>query len=241
MQFRNVYEDARRAEAYAKLEFPGTYYLAYRDLPEILRRHATGTRALDFGCGTGRSARFLGKLGFDVIGVDISEEMLRQARARDAQGDYRLVGEGDIARLAPPPFDLVQAIFTFDNIAGEERKVALFGELRDALAPEGTLVSLVSSPEIYTHEWASFTTKRFPENAQAKSGDRVKIVMMDVEDARPVEDILWSDDAYQAVYERARLTVEATYRPLARESEPYGWVSETEIAPWVIYVLRRAP
>ena len=26
MDFSNVYEDAKRAEAYAKLEFPGTYY-----------------------------------------------------------------------------------------------------------------------------------------------------------------------------------------------------------------------
>jgi hypothetical protein len=36
MEFTNVYDDAERAEAYAKLEFPGTYYLAYRDLPEII-------------------------------------------------------------------------------------------------------------------------------------------------------------------------------------------------------------
>jgi hypothetical protein len=33
MDFRNVYEDSKRADAYAKMEFPGTYYLAYRDLP----------------------------------------------------------------------------------------------------------------------------------------------------------------------------------------------------------------
>ena len=37
MQFKNVYEDDIRADAYAGLEFPGTYYLAYRDLPEIIK------------------------------------------------------------------------------------------------------------------------------------------------------------------------------------------------------------
>ena len=36
MDFANVYEDTRRAAAYANLEFPGTYYLAYRDLPDII-------------------------------------------------------------------------------------------------------------------------------------------------------------------------------------------------------------
>ncbi len=42
----NCYEDARRAEAYARLEFPGTYYLAYRDLPQIIRRYVRERRTL---------------------------------------------------------------------------------------------------------------------------------------------------------------------------------------------------
>lgn len=44
MDFINVYEDTQRAEAYAKLEFPGTYYLAYRDLPEIIKEHVVGKK-----------------------------------------------------------------------------------------------------------------------------------------------------------------------------------------------------
>jgi SAM-dependent methyltransferase len=82
MGFSNSYEDAKRAEAYAKLEFPGTYYLAYRDLPEIIFEHVKGRKAIDFGCGTGRSTKFLQKLGFEV-GVDIAEDMLKKARQID--------------------------------------------------------------------------------------------------------------------------------------------------------------
>ena len=70
--------------------FANTYYLAYR-LPEILSAHLIALRALDFGCGTGRSTRMLRKLGFDVTGVDISEDMLRIAKVTDPSGDYRLV------------------------------------------------------------------------------------------------------------------------------------------------------
>ena len=33
--FGNVYEDEERARAYATLQFPGTYYLAFRDLPAL--------------------------------------------------------------------------------------------------------------------------------------------------------------------------------------------------------------
>ena len=45
MTLRNVYEDATRADAYSRLEFPGTYFLAFRDLPSLLERHVTGGRS----------------------------------------------------------------------------------------------------------------------------------------------------------------------------------------------------
>jgi hypothetical protein len=52
MDFANCYADANRTDAYAKLEFANTYYLVYRDLPAIILENVTGTKALDFGCGS---------------------------------------------------------------------------------------------------------------------------------------------------------------------------------------------
>jgi SAM-dependent methyltransferase len=235
----NCYEDANRASAYATLEFANTYYLAFRDLPEILSADVTGPRALDFGCGTGRSTRVLRKLGFDVTGVDISEDMLRVARTTDPAGEYRLVPGDDLNQFAASSFDLVLCAFPFDNVRGE-MKARIFRDLAKLLAPSGIIVNLVSSPEIYTHEWASFTTKNFPENAVARNGDVVRIVVTDHQDRRPVEDILWTDESYRAVYREAGLEAVQVFEPLAKGDEPYSWVSETKIAPWVIYVLRRA-
>jgi len=236
--FSNVYEDETRADAYSKLEFPGTYWLAYRDLPEIIAEHVQGETAVDFGCGTGRSTRFLRGLGFDVIGVDISENMLARARELDPQGKYVLVPDGDLSGLPAESHDLILSVFTFDNIPTWEKRVALFSSIRDLMKPSGRIVNLVSAPEIYVHEWASFSTKGFPENRVAKSGDNVRIVMLDVEDRRPVQDIFWTDEDYHEVYRRAGLAAVETYRPLAKDSEPFDWVSETELSPWAIYVLR---
>ncbi len=238
--FSNVYDDQARSEAYAKLEFPGTYYLAYRDLPAIIGEHVRGTRAIDFGCGAGRSTRFLRQLGFDVMGVDISQPMLARARERDPEGAYRLVSDGDLGGFAADSYDLVFSAFTFDNIPTFERKVALFQSLKRLLRRGGRIVNLVSSPDIYLNEWASFSTKDFPENRTARCGDKVLIVMLDVEDRRPVEDILWTDEGYRDVYESAGLTVIQAYRPIAIQGEAYTWVSETTTAAWVIYVLERA-
>ena len=235
--FANVYDDQARAEAYATLEFPGTYFLAYRDLPAIIAQHVHGKNALDFGCGAGRSTRFVRELGYDVVGVDISEAMLARARERDPGGDYCLIADGDVSSLPAGTYDLVLSVFTFDNIATQEKKVTLLSGLGRLLKSGGRIVSLVSSPDIYVNEWTSFSTKDFPENRTARCGDKVRIVMLDVEDARPVEDILWTDDGYRDVYDRAGLSVIATYRPLGKPDEAQSWVSETRIAPWVVYVL----
>src|ERR1022692_1496849 len=239
MDFINCYEDANRAGAYASLAFANTYFLAYRDLPAIISQHVTGPKALDFGCGTGRSTRFLRKLGFSVTGVDISEDMLRIARAVDPSGDYRAVPGDNLTVFAAETFDLIVSLFTFDNIPGAA-KIQIFSDLGKLLRPAGTIVSVVSSPEIYTHEWASFTTKDFPENASARSGDVVRIVVTDHQDRRPVEDILCTDESYREVYRVARLQAIQVLKPLASGDEPYSWVNETKIAPWVIYVLKRA-
>ena len=239
MRFFNSYEDARRAEAYAKLEFPGTYYLAYRDLPEIISEHVKGTKAIDFGCGTGRSTRFLQRLGFNTIGVDIAEDMLKKARELDPKGDYRLIEQGDLTQFEDNTYDLVLSAFTFDNMPTMEKKVKNFRELDRLLKSEGRIVNVVSSPEIYTHEWASFSTKDFFENRHAKSGDKVRIIQTDLDDKRPVEDVVWTDEYYQETFKRAGLELVRTYKPLAKENELYEWVNETKIAPWVIYVLKK--
>jgi SAM-dependent methyltransferase len=239
MEFSNSYEDPKRAEAYSKLEFPGTYYLAYRDLPTIIFEHVKGREAIDFGCGAGRSTRFLQKLGFSTIGVDIAEDMVKKAREIDPRGNYRLIKDGDLSQFEDNAYDLVLSVFTFDNIPTMEKKVKNFREIGRLLKAEGRIVNLVSSPEIYTHEWASFSTKDFPENKYAKSGDKVRIIQTDLEDKRPVEDVIWTDEFYQEVFKRAGLEPVKIYKPLAKENEPSKWVNETRIAPWVIYILRK--
>jgi len=239
LSFSNVYDDTKRAGAYATLEFPGTYYLAYRDLPAIIAKYVIGREALDFGCGAGRSTRFLKNLGFNASGIDISRSMVQLARNVDPSGTYRLVDDGDFTAFEPARFDLILSAFAFDNIPGVAKRGELLRGLRRLLKNGGLIILLGSTPDIYTHEWASFTTKDFPENRHAKSGDTVRIVMKDVEEERPVVDLVWSHQDYVNLFAAAELDLVAHYTPLGREDEPYEWLTETSIAPWVIYVLSK--
>lgn len=236
--FVNVYGDDTRALAYSGLAFPGTYYLAFRDIPGLLEQYVAGRVALDFGCGAGRSTRFLKEQGFEATGVDISASMLTHAQARDPDGRYQLVPDGDLSSLASGGFDLVFSAFTFDNVPGPEARVHLLGQLKRLLSPAGRIINLVSAPEIYRNEWASFSTRDFAENQTARGGDRVRIVMLDVEDRRPVEDVLWTESDYRELYGEVGLEVIHLHRPLGTDADPCAWVSEVHTSPWAIYVLR---
>jgi hypothetical protein len=113
-------------------------------------------------------------------------------------------------------------------------------EMARVLRPEGAIVNLVSTPEMYTHEWVSFSTQDFPQNRRAGCGDHVLIINKSIGDPRPTVDVLWPDANYRRLYRHAGLEVVEVRKPLGRADEPFEWVNETRIAPWAIYVLNKS-
>jgi ubiquinone/menaquinone biosynthesis C-methylase UbiE len=204
-----------------------------------LQKHVKGRKAVDFGCGTGRSTRFLKKYGFDTIGVDISKDMITKAMESDPAGSYLLIEGDDFKQLKTNYYDLVLAAFTFDNIPNVENRINILNDLKKIINNEGRIILLNSTPEIYVNEWASFSTKDFPENIKAKGGEKVKIIMTDVEDRRPVVDFTWFHNDYLKLFKSTSVELIDTYKPLGKKDEPINWINEMNIAPWIIYVLKK--
>jgi len=91
-------------------------------------------RALDLGCGAGRSAVWLADHGWHVTGVDFSEVAIGLARERRPDVDWVLA---DLRDYEPDhaSFDLVLVLFV--HLPPEDRRV-LLGRAAAALAPGGT-------------------------------------------------------------------------------------------------------
>jgi 2-polyprenyl-3-methyl-5-hydroxy-6-metoxy-1,4-benzoquinol methylase len=109
---------------------------------DFLLAHVTaGASVLDVGCGEGAFASELARAGVSVVGVDVAEEPLRRARARDPRLDLRLIGVEGEWELPDAAFDVVWAGEVIEHVADT---AAWLSEVRRVLRSGGSL--LLSTP-----------------------------------------------------------------------------------------------
>lgn len=106
-----------------------------------------GMAVVELGCGGGQASVGFARAGADrVVGVDLSTEQLRHARAlRDGYGvDVRfLAGDLTALALASDAFDLAHSSWVLQMVADLE---TAFAEAARVLRPGGTLVLAVPHP-----------------------------------------------------------------------------------------------
>jgi ubiquinone/menaquinone biosynthesis C-methylase UbiE len=112
-----------------------------RFVQELEARLPGGAGVLDLGCGSGAKTKRLAE-SFEVVGVDISEEQLRLARAEVPEA--RLV-QADFAELDFPTesFDAVTAFYSIVHVPRTEHP-ALLRKILGWLKPGGLFVASLS-------------------------------------------------------------------------------------------------
>lgn len=115
---------------------------------ERLAELADGGRALEFAIGTGRVALPLAARGVDVHGIELSEPMLAEMRAKPV-GDTIPVAVGDMTTTrVPGEFSLVYLVFnTIGNLTTQAAQVACFRNAADHLGRGGHFVIEVGVPD----------------------------------------------------------------------------------------------
>jgi ubiquinone/menaquinone biosynthesis C-methylase UbiE len=101
---------------------------------ELIKRQ-TVVRVADVGCGPGRAAPFMAERGLDVVGVDVSQEMLAVARNAHPQISFE---EGQLNGLPIETGALAGAVCWYSIIYTPPVRLAqAFGELARVLMPGG--------------------------------------------------------------------------------------------------------
>jgi SAM-dependent methyltransferase len=106
-------------------------------------------RALDVGCGTGTTVRYLAELGYDALGVDVAPLAVEQAsaRPRPARGSAEFRHLDFLAAPPAGPFDLVLDRGCFHVFDGADERARFAARVAECLAPNGLWVSLLGSTE----------------------------------------------------------------------------------------------
>lgn len=122
------------------------YYLEYakEHLPP-------GGKVLDFGCGTGEPiAKFFIEHGYDVTGIDASEEMIRFCKQRFSNAKWLLIDMRSL-QLADT-FDLVIAWHSLFHLPHADQRYTL-PTLGSLVKPSGLL--LFTSGAKYSEIWSN--------------------------------------------------------------------------------------
>ena len=160
-------------------------------------------RLLDVACGSGRHARELAALGWEVVGVDYSADLLEHARSAGIE-----VHEQDMRTLDVPgePFDAVTCLF--DSIGypqDDDGIVAALAGMRRHLVPGGRLaVEFLHAPALL----AGADAVRVRRFALPDGGTLVRISETDLDRASQVMHVSYDvialrpDGSYEQEQER---------------------------------------
>ena len=118
--------------------------LARGAAPEIVRRLRNAAvrvrRVVDVGCGAGPLTRELAGAGFEVTGIDASDELLAIARAEVA--DARFI-HGSAYEVALPECEAIAAVgepLTYHESDDDARVAGFFRKAAEVLPPGGMLI-----------------------------------------------------------------------------------------------------
>jgi ubiquinone/menaquinone biosynthesis C-methylase UbiE len=116
-------------------------------LPIYFKKHANrkGT-AIDFGCGNGKAFPYLATLFKEIIGIDISQELLNQAKARPHKNTRLLQADLSDTKIKLPKVDLVFSCNVI-MLPEVEKNYDMLRNVYRCLKPSGTALLVVPSTE----------------------------------------------------------------------------------------------
>jgi SAM-dependent methyltransferase len=141
VQFQAEHHPLVETKRFENLEQYCLYLIHLRAYEEV-RALARGKTVLDLGCNSGWGTLVLGEVARRVVGVDVSQTALDEARRRatSANIEFRRI-DGEKLPFADGEFDIVASCQVIEHVADY---VPYLGEILRVLSPDG--IAVFSTP-----------------------------------------------------------------------------------------------
>lgn len=116
-----------------------------KDIIPFLTKHlAAGASICDLGCGDGYASYKLATKGFQVTGVDLSEQMLEKARERANATSAQFL-KADISSV-PVDSDTFEAIMAINSLEWTENPLSVLLEMKRLVKKDGLICIAILGP-----------------------------------------------------------------------------------------------
>ena len=128
-------------ELYTIQNFPFYLYRRMRILEALNGINVEGMRILDLGCGDGYYSRYLKKRGAEVVGVDLSNDMINLAKKTTKKENleipfYKM--DGKYLDFSDNFFDIVLTVVVLQHVIDENALNTLLEEISRVLVGGGS-------------------------------------------------------------------------------------------------------
>jgi ubiquinone/menaquinone biosynthesis C-methylase UbiE len=145
------------AKIYSKIvnDYARVFDTDYSDDPyldKFLAYLKKGSKILDLGCGTGRITQYYSDKGFDVTGIDLSDEMIGYAKRNHPQIDFICK---DMRSINYPKESIDAISFSYSLFHLNKKDVPLILEKSHYISKENGIMFIVlqeGSGEVYIDE-----------------------------------------------------------------------------------------
>jgi len=189
---------------------------------------------LNFGCGPAVNSKELQAAGFNVIGIDVSEEELGVARELDPMSEYLHYDGAHLAdALGDRKVDGILASFSFCVIP-EEVLLTILYDMRQLLELGGKLV--VVDPNHERSLGIKYPDLHYHAQPGVKSGDYVHVTLGSGQDAVELyHDIYRTHADYRRLLKEAGFVIDKMEEPCP-ESTDKGLEMASRFPPYLLIV-----
>lgn len=151
-------------EHYTSTEIP--FYIYRRNRILKLLKNLNGKRILDLGCANGINTIYLKKKGANVVGVDISENLIKLAKKNALNEKLNIPFfkiDGENLPFEDKSFDIVLTMFVLQHILDKKSLNRLYKEIHRVLDDKGEMINFerVSVPKTSGPTWVIRETDEY--------------------------------------------------------------------------------